>query len=291
MKSTEPQLFKYKVVYTPKYVRKNGIRPDGCFDDITEFFEEIIRHMQGQHSKYHKKSPMLVVIKFNKHEYNALMIRFRGVRVEDVNQGIPRDVELISCYYDDQALNANPYKIITNEVVSMRQNLSYAMDIIKHLVGHYYYSGSTLERNHYFIEEKKKMNPDKIMMHTLVGMMKNRRNTAITKHDLLNEYIKTLEPGVAYTRIDQEKLCHLIYRRFGIGIDDREKIMARPFHYLNHALKYTDFKVVPLSEENQYRTVSAYYGIRTIVPKEQSEKVDFFAETQQRIKKAIRKKE
>ena len=290
MKNEEPQLFKYKIVYTPKYMRSSGIKPDGCFEDITEFFDEIIRHYQGQHSKYHAKSPIMIVLSFDKHQYTSLVIRFRGVLAEDLHAGVQRDVEFLSCYYDDEALNANPYRVTVNEKFSMREDLQRAMDLIKLCVGQYYYTGKTLEKHNYFFIENKNPKEDKPRIDDLFNLMKSRRNVAITKHDLLNNYLKTLEPGIAYTRKEQERMCSMICHRFGIGIDDRKKIVGKPFHYLNKALKYTDFKVVPVDEEKQFRTVSTYYGMRMIVPKDQSEKVDFFAETQNKLRKAMRKK-
>ena len=61
-------------------------------------------------------------------------------------------------------------------------------------------------------------------------------------------------------------------------------------YYLNKAMKYTDFKMVPVGGHNTYDTAATYYGMRVLMPKEDDEKVDYFEEITGKIYDAIGKK-
>lgn len=281
MKQEEPQLFKYKVVYMPRYIRQNQIKPTSCFDDITFLFEEIYQHLKGNNSRMHKHSPYLIIARFSKHGYLGLLTEFIGKRVKDA--GRERDVEFSLVYYDDADKYANPYELSVYDRFTLRENPERAFELIKACVGHYYYGRNKLESNMYFVNYKKKAKDKIPTFDNLKNFLTGSRDIAITKHDLLNEYLKTLEPGIGYSRNKQRDLCHLIYRRFGVGTNDDERIIAQPFHVLNKAMKYTDFKMVPITSHNQYDTAATYYGVRVLMPKEEKEKVDYFDDITKKI--------
>lgn len=288
MKNEEPQLFKYKVVYTPRYIRKGHVNPSACLDDITEFFEETLQHLKGKHCRYHKFSPFLIIARFSKHGYVGLVVDFIGVHVKD--NGKERDVGFSLVYFDDSDKDANPYALSVCDHFTLREDPERAFEMMKACVGHYFYGRTKLEDNMYFLDDQAKPNPSAPSFSVLQSLLVGSRNVAITKHDLLNGYLHTLEPGIAYTRNKQRDLCHMIYKRFGIGIKDDEKIIAKPFYYLNKAMKYTDFKMVPVGGHNTYDTAATYYGMRVLMPKEDDEKVDYFEEITGKIYDATGKK-
>lgn len=287
IKNEEPQLFKYKVVYTPRYLHKGHINPSNCIDDVTVLFEETLQHLRGKNCFYHKFSPFLIIVRFSKHGYLGLGVDFIGVHVKD--NGKDRNVGFSLVYYDDSDKDANPYALTVCDRFTLREAPERGFSLMKACAGHYFYGRSKLESNDYFFTDKVTPQEDAPDFKTLQSLLVGNRNIALTKHDLLNEYLKTLEPGVSYTRNRQRDLCHMIYKRFGIGIDDDEKIIAKPFYYLNKAMKYTDFKMVPVSGHNTYDTAATYYGIRVMIPKEEKEKMDYFKDITEKINERLRR--
>lgn len=291
MKNEEPQLFKYKVVYMPRYIRNGNIKPSGQFSDITALFDDVLAHMKGKFCSYQHKSPLLMIAKFSKHDYVGLVLRFSGLEdnKERTNKEL-RDIEFLLVNYDDLDKTANPYALTVYDKFTLKEDPDRAFEMMKACVGHYYYTGKKLEDMNYFIDERKHHKEKKYSFETLLHLLVGRRDIAVTKHDLLNEYLKTLEPGVAYNRKKQTDMANTIYKRFGIGINDKEKLMARPFYYLNKAMKYTDFHMVPVSENHVYDTAATYYGIRVLMPKTKEEKIDYFDEVTNKIKDTFSKK-
>lgn len=288
LKNEEPQLFKYKVVYTPRYIRKGHINPSGKFEDITLLFDDVLSHMKGKFCSFQHKSPLLIIARFSKHGYAGLVIRFTGLEDESTktNKAL-RNVEFLLVNFDDANKNANPYALTVYDKFSLREDPDRAFDMLKACVGHYYYSGKKLNDASYFINEKKPVDEAGCDFSTLKNLLIGKRNIAVTKHDLLNEYLKTLEPGVAYNRKKQADMVETIYKRFGIGINDREKAIERPFYYLNKAMKYTDFKMAPVSKNHVYDTAATYYGMRVLMPKSKEERVDYFDEITTQIRISI----
>lgn len=289
MKAEDTALFNYKIVYSPKYIRKSGVKTSNKLDDVPAFLEELMLFMRGRVSKLYAKSPMLFISRFDKHKYEGLVIRLINANTKKA------DVEFMAVYYDDLDKNANPYAMIVNDKFNLRDDIDRGLEVIKTCVGHYYYSGASLKNHNYFLDEKHEPNKKKPDIDFISKMLIGSRDIAITKYDLFNEYLKTLDPDVAYSRMKQRDMLKLIERRFGIKPYDSktkkqndEDSLANPSYYLGKAMEYTDYKLMAVVSQSQdWKTASPWHGYRVIVPRDESEKKDFFKEIAKKMKKVV----
>ena len=268
----------------PKYVRKNSLKPTSQIDDVTNFLEEILLFFRGRNCTYVAKSPILIITRLDKHKYDGMVIRFHN------HQTKQSEIEFLSVYYDDLDKNSSPYGIRVNDRFFFTEDIDKGVEIIKACAGHYYYSEKKFTNWGYYIDERFPIRKDKPDIDKMINLLAGNRNIAVTKHDLLNAYLATLDPEEAYNRIRQRKMAKQIYKRFGIGTDDDDKLLGKPSYYLNKAMQYTDYKLVGVSSR-EHNTASAYYGMKLIVPREERDKVNYFDDIIKKIKKTIDERE
>lgn len=288
MKSNEGRLYKWKVVYKPIYERVSTLTPRYQIKDITEFIETVWTFIRCMTEKYSSRSPMFIPLRTTEWTCDGLIIKWENVKKKGKT-----DIELMSVRYDITEEDANPYALVVGDSRSLRENFNECYEIFKALVGHWYYTGKQLEQSKYYLDDSRKDEDGGWDMESVRIYLKDKRDIARTKYDLLNEYLKiNIEPGRAYNRTEQAKMVRLFYRRFDMyGSEyDEKKVMARPFYYVDKALKYTDYKILPI-DHNMYKKMSSYYGMRIIVPREPEEKLDYFDDMKEKIRKALYGKE
>lgn len=281
MKSSNPQLFNYKIEYRPKYIRTKKINPNYEFSDIVGVLDDITTLLKGKHCGFYNKLPLYIPLRVNPHYSFGLVINI----IEPFQKG-KTDIEFLSVYYDEEEKGANPYALTANDRFLFRDDYKKGIDIIKSCAGHFGYTKSRLEQHHYFIQDFYIGEKREPTIKSIIPKLKGKNDVLITKYDKLNAYINGLEKGIAYNRIEQKNMAKLIFNRFNIGIGNDEKLIKKPRYYLNKALKYTDFEVVSATTKG-YHSMSDYFGICLIIPKKENEQLSYFDEIDKTIKNIV----
>lgn len=230
----------------------------------------------------YNKFPLYIPIKVDKNKYIGLAMRL----IEPLESG-KTDIEFLSVYYNEDERGANPYALTASDSFLFRDDYMKGIEIFKACIGHYAYTKARLEQYDYYIEDRYiGVKRKDLKIDSLIKKLEGRA-TIITKHDKLNTYLDGLEKGVAYNRIEQKNMAQLIYRRFNIGINNDAKLLKRPNYYLNKAMKYTDYKLAPVSSSKEYNSASDYFGIRLIIPKSSTERISYFEDIENTFKNIV----